>query len=225
METNVIRLSGSTAPKSQPSKSRSTRPEIKFFTEPQIRAIRRAASDAAIVDSEKGNLTGVREWMVIDLLTSSGVRVSECADLRVGDVGGHGSSTIFIRNGKGSKSRTVMIPESLKKHLRAFIGWKMDHKEPVGPDDALLLGQRGPMTAQAIQQIVKGYLKRLGFYEKGKAVHALRHSYAVAVYRREHDLRAVQKQLGHASIQTTTIYADTLQDDVARQVKGLWGTC
>ena len=78
------------------------------------------------------------------------------------------------------------------------------------------------MTVQAIQQIVKKYLKAIGLYEPGKAAHALRHSYAVALYRRKRDLRAVQKQLGHASIQTTQIYADVTREDIQEQIKGIW---
>jgi integrase/recombinase XerD len=55
------------------------------------------------------------------------------------------------------------------------------------------------------------------------SIHALRHSYGVQLYRQERDICAVQKQLGHSSIQTTTVYADTLDEDIREQVKGLWG--
>jgi len=79
------------------------------------------------------------------------------------------------------------------------------------------------MTAQALQQIVKKYLKQLGLYEPGKSVHALRHSYAVELYSREKDLRAVQKQLRHVSIQSTLVYADVTKEQIAEQVKNLWG--
>jgi len=61
---------------------------------------------------------------------------------------------------------------------------------PTGPDDFLFMGQRGPWTAQAIQQLVKKYLKNLGLYENEKSVHALRHSYAVEFYKQQKDLRA-----------------------------------
>ncbi len=68
------------------------------------------------------------------------------------------------------------------------------------------------------------HLKALGLYESGKSVHALRHSYALELYRQERDLRAVQKQLGHASVQTTQVYADVTQEDIQGQIKGLWGS-
>jgi site-specific recombinase XerD len=47
--------------------------------------------------------------------------------------------------------------------------------------------------------------------------------YAVEFYRQEKDLRALQKQLGHSSIQTTQIYADVSVEDIQKQIRGLWG--
>lgn len=198
---------------------------IKYFSQQQIRLLRRTVRDQAELDRAKGKLTGVREWMAIDLLTSTGLRVSEAANVRCGDIkAGYGDSALFVRDGKGSKSRTVQIPDSLKKHLKSFAAWKQSRGEPTGPDDHLFIGQRGPWTAQAIQQLVKKHLKALGLYENNKSVHALRHSYAVEFYRRQRDLRALQKQLGHSSIQTTGgIYADVTVEDIQEQIRGLWG--
>jgi len=135
---------------------------------------------------------------------------------------GYAESELFIRDGKGSKPRTIQIPESLKKHLKQCLKWKKSRGEPVSEDDHVFVGQRGPWTSQAIQQIVKKYLKALGLYENGKSAHALRHSYAVELYRKEKDLRAVQKQLGHSSVQSTQIYADVTKEDIQGQIKNFW---
>ena len=116
-------------------------------------------------------------------------------------------------------------PSRLYQHGRLH-GRVLNHSGTEGSHGARTRGeegQRGPWTGQAIQQIVKKYLKKLDLYEPGKSVHALRHSYAVALYQRERDLRAVQKQLRHVSIQTTQIYADVTEEDIKDQVKGLWG--
>ncbi len=196
---------------------------IKYFTQEQIRLFRRTVRDQAIVSISKGNVTGVREWAVVDLLTSSGLRVGEASNLRCADVKtAYGECSVFVRDGKNGKSRTVQIPNSLKRHLKSFINWKKLQGEATGPDDFLFIGQRGPWSSQGIQQIVKKYLKRLDIYECGKNVHSLRHSYATELYRREKDIRVVQRQLGHASIQTTMIYAGVHVEDVQRQLKGLW---
>jgi integrase/recombinase XerD len=197
---------------------------IKYFLQQQIKLLRRTVRDQALLDMNRGQVTAVREWMAIDLLVSSGLRVSEAANVRCGDLkASYGESALFVRDGKGSKSRTVQIPDSLKKHVKSFITWKQSRCEPTGADNHLLIGQRGPWTAQAIQQLVKKHLKALGLYENEKSVHALRHSYAVEFYRQERDLRALQKQLGHSSIQTTQIYADVTAEDIQQQIRGLWG--
>jgi site-specific recombinase XerD len=116
----------------------------------------------------------------------------------------------------------VVVPQNLKTHLKGFLKWKQKRGEPTGKDDHLFIGQRGPWTAQALQQIVKKYLKQRNLYESGKSVHALRHSYAMQLYGRDKDLRTVQKQLRHVSIQSTLIYADTTDEEITSQVKGLW---
>jgi site-specific recombinase XerD len=215
-----------TAGKKTPVKAKVVRNTdgVKYFNKQQIQLLRRTVRDMAMVHANKGNVTSVREWMAIDLLTSTGMRVSEAADFRCGDVrAGYGESSVFVRNGKGGKSRTIEVPESLKKHLKAFISWKTSIGEPVGEDDFLFYGQRGPWTAQAIQQVVKKYLKKIGLYRPGMSAHSLRHSFAVEVYKVEKDLLAVKRLLGHSSVQATQIYADVLTEDVQRQVKGLWG--
>ena len=197
---------------------------IKYYTDQQIKLLRRTVRDRAALDIERSQVTAIREWMAIDLVTSSGLRVSEAANVRCGDLrASYGESALFVRDGKGAKSRTVQIPDSLKRHLKQFVVWKASRGESTGPDDYLFLGQRGPWTAQAIQFLVKKYLKALGFYENEKSVHALRHSYAVEFYRQEKDLRALQKQLGHSSVQTTQIYADVTVQDIQKQIRGLWG--
>lgn len=192
----------------------------KYLTELQVKALRRAVRDHAAT----GRMTAVREWMAIDVLTSSGLRVSEAADIRCGDVkGGYGQSALFVCDGKGGRSRTVEIPDSLKKHLKTFLKWKADRGESTGPDDPVFVGQRGQWTGQAIEVIVKKYLRALGLYEKGKSAHALRHSYAVEYYKQsDHDLRGLQKQLGHSSIQTTQVYADITREDIQDSIKNLW---
>jgi site-specific recombinase XerD len=58
---------------------------IKYFNEKQIKLLRRTVREQAELDEQRGNVTGIKEWMVIDLLTSTGLRVSEAANLRCGD--------------------------------------------------------------------------------------------------------------------------------------------
>jgi len=221
---NILDFPAQEAPKKPRKRERMRNVDgIKYFNAKQIKLIRRQARDQAEIDERKGKVTGIREWMAIDLLTSTGLRVSEAANLRCGDLKlGYGESKVFVRQGKGQISGSVVVNESLKKHLKQFLSWKRDKGEPTGEEEYLFVGQRGNWTNQAIQQIVKKYLKKLGLYERGKSVHALRHSYAVELYSKEKDLRVVQKQLRHTSIQSTLVYADVTDESISEQIKGLW---
>lgn len=223
-KAQIIRFPEKVKRKQKPNERRIVNIDgIKYFNKDQIRLLRRTVRDQAILDKEKGKVTGVREWMLVDILTSTGVRVFEASNLRCDDLKlGYAESEIFIRDGKGSRSRTIQIPASLKKHLKQFLQWKKDQQESVGGDAHLFMGQRGPWSSQAVQQVVKKYLRVLGLYESGKSAHALRHSYAVEFYKMAKDLKALQKQLGHASIQTTQIYADVTKSDIQDQLKGFW---
>jgi len=225
MKAAIIYFPGQENPESIARKrARKAQGDFPYFNEQQIKLLRRTVRDASQLAKVKGQTTAVREWMLIDLLTSSGLREAEAVDLRCGDVkSGYGESAIYVRNGKGSKSRIVQIPDSLKIHLKSFIKWKSNRGESTGQDDYIFIGQRGAWKPAAVQQAVKKWLRKLNLYQPGKSAHALRHSYAVALYRRERDIKAVQRQLGHSSIQTTQIYADTLPEDIQGQIKGLWG--
>lgn len=204
-------------------KTISTHQQVKYFNEEQIKLLRRTVRDASQLAIQKGQVTAIREWMLIDLLTSSGIREAEAVDLRCGDIkSGYGESSIYIRNGKGFKSRLVQIPNSLKKHFKTFLSWKIKQGESVDNDSYIFVGQRGPWKTSAVQQCVKKWLKKLNLYEPGKSAHSLRHSYAVQIYRKERDIRTVQTQLGHSNIATTQIYASVLPEDIQDQIKNLW---
>lgn len=196
---------------------------VKYFTAKEIKLLRKTARADAELSLQKNQVTGIRNWMAIDILTCTGLRVSECANLLCGDLHlSYGKSEIFVSNGKANVSGTVQIPLGLKKHIKAFLRWKELKREGIAPDDPLFVGQRGKWTCRAIQELVKGYLRKLNLYERGKSVHAIRHSYAVHLYSKERCLRTVQRQLRHISIQSTIVYADVLPEEIQEQVKGLW---
>ena len=74
---------------------------LKYYNKNQIQLLRRTVKNKAILDQTKGKIGGIREWMVIDLLTTTGVRVSEAANVRCGDLKlGYAEREIYIRDGK-----------------------------------------------------------------------------------------------------------------------------
>lgn len=219
----IIQFPGTLSGKRREKRKPVSTDTIKYFSETEIKLIRKAAREGHEADLSKGRVTGVRNWMIVDLLTCTGLRVSEASNLKCGDLKiGYGQSEVFVQNGKGNVSGTVIIPVGLKTHLRSFLNWKQSQGEGTADSDDLFIGKRGKMTSQALQLIVKGYLRQLNLYQPGKSVHSLRHSYAVSLYSKEKDLRAVQKQLRHVSIQSTLVYADVSKTDLERQVRGMW---
>ena len=83
-------------------RAKKTQDGFKYFGALAIKLIRRTARDAAQLAHNKGQSRAIREWMLLDLLTSSGLRESEAADLRCGDIhAGYGESSIFCEAWQG----------------------------------------------------------------------------------------------------------------------------
>ncbi len=163
-----------------------------------------------------------RAWALLDTLLSSGLRASEAAALRVGDcLLGYGQASLLVRQGKGSKSREVFIPDALKRHLKAFLAWKEGLGEDVSDRAPIFTGKRGPLTRHGVWRAIKGLLAAVGL-DPRYAVHSLRHTYATCLYRASGaDLEVVREQLGHASVKTTTIYARVTKEDKLRAANAL----
>lgn len=147
---------------------------------------------------------GRRNRALLELLYSSGVRVSELASLSVADAermlaqGG-----VEIKQGKGGKDRWVAVGRLAREALKQ---WLAVRGEVAPQSDALFVNRRGgPLSVRSIQQIVKTHAKRLGLPQT-VTPHTLRHSFATHLLESSGDLRAVQQLLGHASLDATQIY-------------------
>ena len=108
------------------------------------------------------------------------------------------------------------------KHLSSFLEWKRTMNEPIDKDDFLLLSSHGKSySTRALQYAFKAAMKESGL-PSYYSIHSLRHSYGTYLYQRTKDLRLVQKQLGHSSIATTTIYSDVTMEETLEAVNGLF---
>ena len=189
----------------------------KFLTEDEVQNLRKTCKDAADLTKSKGQLNAIRAWMIIDLALQAGLRVGEISNLEIKDLFiEKGHSHVYIRQGKGNKSRLVTIGESLRNHLRRYI------KERKSKIQNLFTSERSDMmTTSAIQKVVKKVMK-LASLPSHYSVHSLRHTYATLLYRSSgNNLRLVQQQLGHSSVQTTTVYANVMNEDVEKAVNGI----
>ena len=189
----------------------------KFLTEDEVRNLRRVSKDSSDLARSKRQFKPIRDWMIIDLALQAGLRVGEISNLAIGDLFiEKGHSHVYVRQGKGNKSRLVTIGESLRNHLQRYL------KERKSKSHYLFTSERSDhMTPSAIQKVVKKAMKLAGL-PPHYSVHSLRHTYATLLYRSSgNNLRLVQQQLGHSSVQTTTVYANVMNEDVERAVNGI----
>ena len=91
----------------------------------EIRKLRKTTEDAYLLAEKKRQMLAIRDWMIIDIALSTGLRVSELSKLKEEDLYlKNNESEIIVVNGKGGKSRMVKIDPSLKRHLKKYLQWK-----------------------------------------------------------------------------------------------------
>ncbi len=162
---------------------------------------------------------GGRNRAMLEVLYSSGLRVSELVDLKLNNV--HFDIGFLRVVGKGNKERLVPIGRDALKYLKIYIDeirGKPPHK-PVqkGFDTYAFLNRGGrKLTRVMIFTIIKNLAIKVGI-NKSISPHTFRHSFATHLIEGGADLRAVQEMLGHESITTTEIYTH-LDRDYLRQV-------
>jgi integrase/recombinase XerD len=163
-----------------------------------------------------GTPEGHRNRAMLEILYSSGLRVSELVDLKLGhvyaDIG-------FLRViGKGNKERLVPIGKDALKYLQLYLDHHRSQVIPAkGHEEIVFLNRRGKkLTRVMLFLIIKKLAEDIGLH-KSISPHTFRHSFATHLIEGGADLRAVQEMLGHESITTTEIYTH-LDRDYLKQV-------
>ncbi len=193
----------------------------KFMSDTEIKKLRRAVEDKAVADRQKGRTTWIRWHMAIELAIT-GLRVQEISDVRVGYIFNSNKEPRIRVIGKGGRLRDVYISKDLMNHIADYLDWKRLMDESTEEDDFLLLSShKRPFSVRTLQHAFKEAAKFAGL-PKYYSIHACRHSYGTYLYQKTKDLRMVQKQLGHASITTTTVYADVPVEETIDAVNGLY---
>jgi site-specific recombinase XerD len=138
----------------------------------------------------------LRDRAILEVLYASGLRVSELASLRVGDIG---DDPLLRVIGKGGKTRMVPINSSARRAVAEYLEKARPQLAGEQAYSALWVGVRGgPLDSRGLRRVVK---QRLGTFP-----HALRHSFATHMLEGGADLRTVQELLGHVELATTQIY-------------------
>ncbi|MEX0918962.1 MAG: site-specific tyrosine recombinase/integron integrase [Candidatus Paceibacterota bacterium] len=144
----------------------------------------------------------LRDKAILELLFSTGLRVSELCSLNIDTV--DLKQDEFSIRGKGEKVRLVFLSTEAKTSLIAYLQARKDMEEPlfVGQDRS---GQPRRLTPRSIERIVKHYAIVAGISRK-VTPHIIRHSFATDLLRGGADIRSVQLMLGHANVATTQVY-------------------
>lgn len=163
-----------------------------------------------------GSPEGHRNRAILEVLYSSGLRVSELIELKIGNVY---FEIGFLRIiGKGNKERLVPIGKDALKYLDIYLQEIRNHQKPAkGHEEFVFLNRRGKKLSRVmIFLVIKKLVEEVGLKKK-VSPHTFRHSFATHLVEGGADLRAVQEMLGHESITTTEIYTH-LDRDYLRQV-------
>lgn len=170
----------------------------------EVTVLLQSAAQAA--QNEGANPLELRDWALLELLYSTGARISEVLGLNIDDV--DAAEQVVVLTGKGSKQRLVPIGtpalEALEHYLVRARPALVAKSKATAPA-AIFVNQRGRrMGRQSGYNVVAAAAERVGL--DGVSPHSLRHSYATHLLEGGADVRVVQELLGHATVVTTQVY-------------------
>lgn len=148
-------------------------------------------------------ILGIRDKLILELLYSTGVRVSELVNIKLDDINYYDYSIRIL--GKGSKERNVLFGEQLYDLLELYL----NHSRGLlikGDTDILLLNKNGtPLTDRGVRLIINNMALKTTLKEH-ISPHTIRHTFATHLLKGGADLKTVQELLGHSSLSATQVY-------------------
>lgn len=159
------------------------------------------------LETVRFDTVNIREKALIDFFFSTGLRASECADVRLSDINWE-KRMVHVRHGKGDKERYVFFNAEAEVSMKEYLKTRSDNT------DALFVSVKAPhqqIQSKALENIITKVSKRSGihFYP-----HKLRHTFATEGLHSGVPLETLQLLMGHKKIETTLIYAKQDQNDV-----------
>lgn len=177
--------------------------ELAKIPERQVNFLEAEEVDQLLNFCSDDSLRMLRDRAILELLFSTGLRVSELAALKRTDV--NLKKDEFSVRGKGGKIRPVFTSSRAREAIKNYLSRRVD------PDQAMFVSipknKTAPtqLTPRSIERMIKKYAVRAGITKK-ITPHTLRHSFATDLLINGADIRSVQSMLGHSSITTTQIY-------------------
>jgi site-specific recombinase XerD len=180
--------------------ARTKRKQVTFLNEDELQRVFEQPDVSTIV--------GSRDRAILELLFSSGLRVSELVGLDRDHI--NLKRREFMVRGKGQKDRPIFISDDAAKWVEHYLAQRQDTSRPLfvrysGTKQVDLSGNFHRLTVRSVQRIVARFALLAGI-TKHVSPHTLRHSFATDLLMNGADLRSVQAMLGHSNIATTQIY-------------------
>lgn len=180
--------------------ARTTRKQVTFLNQNELERL--------FAQPKIETMPGLRDRAIIELLFSSGLRVSELVGLDRDHV--NLKRKEFTVRGKGQKDRPIFISPTAAKWLEHYLEKRQDTSRPLfirysGTKKVDLSGNFHRLTVRSVQRMVARYALLAGITKK-VTPHTLRHSFATDLLMNGADLRSVQALLGHSNVATTQIY-------------------
>ena len=153
-----------------------------------------------LLNFKPSNTIEIRDMAIVELMYSSGLRVSETVNINISDFE---EKMSFLRViGKGSKTRLVPMGRFA---IKAINNWLVEREKILNNTDALFLNSKGArLSVRSVQLRLKKMATKQGLPPVHP--HMLRHSFATHMLESSGDLRTIQELLGHSSLSTTQIY-------------------
>ena len=206
--------------------------EVNFLEEDDLERLLKAPHQ-----NEGTPIVQARDKAILELLFSTGLRVSELVALQKDDINLERDD--FSVRGKGNKTRVVFMSENAKTAIKKYLELRKDtlqhlfvsHDKGVKQRELKEAGERvvgksksneTGITPRTVQRLVIKYGKAAGI-TKAISPHALRHTFATDLLRAGADIRAVQSMLGHSSITTTQVYTHVTDAHLQKVHKNFHG--
>jgi len=192
--------------------------ELAKTDERQISFLDDEELDLLLSKPDLNTIQGVRDRAILNLLFSTGLRVSELCNLKKNDI--NLEKNEFSVVGKGGKVRVVFLDHEAKESLERYLTTRDDKSEFMflgyghvnQAQNSKLKTQN--ITPRSVQRMIHKYARMAGITKK-VTPHVLRHSFATDLLMSGADIRSVQELLGHASITTTQIYTHVTDQHLA----------
>ena len=153
---------------------------------------------------DTSELEGIRDKLIIELLYSTGIRVSELVNIKIKDIKIKENQINIL--GKGNKERIVLFGEKAKEEIKTYLNAYKEYFQGNILNNYLLINKKGKqITTNKIELIVKDVLKKSSL-KLNISPHTLRHTFATHMLDSGADLKSVQELLGHENLKTTAIY-------------------